>query len=257
MTEGLTIVVPNRNRLSVTDNATKWLFKSLSWQTDKNFRVVVSDGNSGNINELEDFIDTFDFVSIISNDVGKEWNKPKLNNIAIRYINDGYIICTDADIVFSPDFIETVKKGLDEQHMIEARTLYWKENTANKVYNGEIDIESDFDRAKIGRIKYRSTCGGCQCLHIKGWEKVRGYDEDFVGWGSEDADLMNRAFRSGLKIQWIGETRDDILLIHQPHRKTREQVRIDLEHQEENKKRLVDVKRIVNENGWGIPPDNV
>jgi hypothetical protein len=54
-----------------------------------------------------------------------------------------------------------------------------------------------------------------------------------------------------LKTKWMGEN-NDIMLFHQPHAKTSEQVKKDLEYQEENKKLLANIKSFVaNPNGWG------
>ena len=102
---------------------------------------------------------------------------------------------------------------------------------------------------------------GCQCGHIDQWNKVGGFDEDFVGWGSEDYDLYTRMQGSRAKIKWLGETVESINLFHQHHEKP--DIKGDLECQEANKKILnksMGGKRPykANPNGWGgIYSENV
>jgi len=86
-------------------------------------------------------------------------------------------------------------------------------------------------------------------MHISGWEKVRGFDESYVGWGSEDFDLLTRVKKANMKVRWIGESNEAIMLFHQPHERDTKR---DLEYQKKNQKLLRLIKDYkVNPNGWG------
>ena len=87
-------------------------------------------------------------------------------------------------------------------------------------------------------------------MNIKSWNTLRGFDEAYIGWGSEDFDLLTRAKYAGLKIKWLGQSLDTIMLFHQHH--ARPNLQKDLEYQEENKKLLANIRSYsVNPHGWG------
>ena len=155
---------------------------------------------------------------------------------------------------FATKFVETVINELSPRKFIESRTLYWKSCFAKRIYNGELNPIKDIESCKIGRIKKRTSCGGMQCAHIDQWNKVRGFDESMVQWGSEDYDLLLRMSHV-CKTIWIGESRESIMLFHQPHYKSSDQIKADLEAQDKNKKIMSlskqNPERIVNCDGWG------
>ena len=82
--------------------------------------------------------------------------------------------------------------------------------------------------------------------------KIRGYDETFIGWGSEDQDLLKRADMARIKIKWLGEANNGIMLFHQPHYKDAETLKKEMKHQERNKNALNNTLSVaVNPKGWG------
>lgn len=248
MTNSLTIVAPNKNRLG-NNNQSKFFLKSLKWQSKTDFNIIIVDGGSDNAQEVKQMVLSHDNASFISHTIGDVFLKCLLNNIGIRSARTPYIMTTDVDLVYGKDFVKTVSECLAEDTMIESRTLYWKNGIAGKVYSGEIDPETNLDACRVGRIKQRTTPGGCQCMHINSWNKIRGFDEAYRGWGSEDTDLVRRAEMSGLKIKWLGEDRNGIMLFHQPHSKN---VVRELQEQEVNKRLLQNIKTYAaNPNGWG------
>jgi len=253
----LTITASNRDRLDLSKDITKFFIKSLENQTCKDFEVLIADGGSKNYEELRQYFDSRDcepLIRIVQEPLGKEFERAKLNNVGIRNSRTPYIMTTDVDMFFGPRFVEVLFNKLGPNNFIESRTMYWKGGNCKKIYNGELNPFEDLDSCKNGRIKKRTTAGGCQCASIEQWEKVRGFDEDFVGWGSEDYDLLTRMKRSGANVIWVGESRGSINLFHQNHGKPN--IKRDLECQEENKKLLnkaMSGKRpyAANPNGWG------
>jgi len=249
----LTIATSNRNRLDISTNITKFFIKSLEMQTCKDFEVVIADGGSDNFEELEDFFskrEELPKIRIVKFKIGEKFERARLNNVAIRNSNSDYVLTTDADMFFAPTFVSEVLGEMDESTFLESRTLYWKPRTANSIWEGLVDPYEDMECCRIGRIMKRTTAGGCQCTHIKNWEKLRGFNEEMVGWGSEDVELLKRADRMKLKIKWIGESRESISVFHQPHSKI--SVKDDLECQRLNKRVYgKSEQRLVNLNGWG------
>lgn len=247
----LTIVVPNRNRFDFNQPSSQWFLKSLQWQDNLNFELLVVDGGSNNYDEIKNYLEanTKFKTTIIQHKIGEIFHKTLLNNVGIRNANTEYIGTTDADILFHPDFISTLKKHLSSNIFVESRVMYLKQPIVEKLYKGDINLYN-IDAIKEGKIKKRTTPGAIQCMAKQQWEKCRGYDERYLLWGSEDYDLCLRAGRI-LKTIWMGEN-NDIMLFHQPHSKTVEQIKKDLEYQEENKKILANIATYeANPKGWG------
>jgi glycosyltransferase involved in cell wall biosynthesis len=249
----LTITASHRNRLKIGDNSTEFFIKSLQWQACKDFEVLIADGGSENYEEIKDYIENYDGpvkMRMIQHKIGDEFQRAFLNNFGIRNARTPYVMTTDVDMLYGPGFVERLCKKLKPGVFMESRTMYWKKPIATMVYSGEIDPCKDLDACKVGRIKKRTTAGGCQCTHIDNWNKLRGFNENFIGWGSEDQELLKRVKLLRLKVKWMGETRESIQLFHQPH--LRPNLKQDLAHQEKNKRRLRKVGNYAaNPEGWG------
>jgi hypothetical protein len=134
--------------------------------------------------------------------------------------------------------------------------MYWYPQTVEKIYKGEKDLYNNINECRDGKIKKRTTPGGCACLHRDGWNKIRGYNQRYLGWGSEDFDLVLRARKARIGVKWMGEEPNSIMVFHQPHPKSNEQIKKDLGYQEENKKLLENIQTYaVNPEGWGNVKD--
>lgn len=248
----ITLVVSNRDRFDLSTNPSKFFIKSLENQSFKDFSVLLVDGGSNNYEQIKEQIKDISFMQSMQYRIGEEFERAKLNNVGILNSDSKYILTTDVDMFFGQDFIQNVIDELDKEDcFVESRTLYWKKCTSKPLYNGKIDI-LDLEKLRShGRIKKRTSAGGCQCTSIDNWKKVRGFDEKFIGWGSEDYDLLRRIHKLNIPVKWIGENRDSIQLFHQPHLK--ENIENDLKCQNENKKILNSERNIydINPLGWG------
>lgn len=254
----LTVIIPNRDRMCATSNGTKLFLESIRRQTAHNFKVIIIDGGSENYSEIKEYIDSFNIenISVIQRVIIGKFHKTLLNNIAIRKAETPFIMTTDADIFFAKEFFETLIDGLTPEVFVESRTMYWKNGIANSIYEGRLNPFDDLDSCKIGRIKKRTTPGGCQCGHVDIWNKVRGYDERYLGWGSEDVDLLDRVIKAGYRVKWLGESRDSIMVFHQPHGKIDHEE--DLRDQDRNLKFYRNIRTCAaNPNSWGDVTDGV
>ena len=230
----LTVVASNRNRLKLNDNASKWFLKSIQWQTCKDFELLIADGGSDNYEELKEYFkqDSAIRMDIVQHKIGDAFLRAFLNNFGIRNAKTPYIMCTDVDMVLGKDFVKTLIETLDENSFVESKTMYWKQKIADKIYSGELDPYNDLGSCKNGRTKNKTTAGGCQAAHIETWKKLNFYSEKYEGWGSEDFDLLARATIIGLNIKWLGESKESLMLFHQPHERNTER---DLVFQAKNK----------------------
>ena len=256
MNKTLTITASNRNRWQPGTDISDWFEKSIEAQTNKDFEVLIADGGSDNYEDLvrycQERTGSIKF-RIVQCKIGKPFERAKLNNVGIRNSRTPYILCSDVDMFFASNFVQTILDNVEPNVFLEARTMYWKPQLTSMIYDGTIDPINDLDSARRGRIKKRTSAGGCECTHIDSWSKVRAFDERYIGWGSEDQDLLIRVERAGIRVKWLCESREEIMIFHQHHAK--DDVEYDLECQERNKKILEKLKRStyfrVNPNGWG------
>jgi len=250
----LTIAASNKDRLQIDHNVSDFFIKSLQWQTCTDFEVLIADGGSQNYNEIKDYLENFDGpvpMRIVQHRISDDhFQRALLNNVGVRNANGEYVMTTDVDMLYGKDFVKTLLEHVAEDTFIESRTMYLKSHNTRRIYEGEWDPYNDLDGIKHDRIKKRTTAGGCQCMHRDRWSFFRGFDETFVGWGSEDMNLYNRVKMTDMKIVWLGETREELMLFHQAHPK--KDPKKDLEEQSQNKKRLRRASEpTVNPDGWG------
>jgi GT2 family glycosyltransferase len=133
-------------------------------------------------------------------------------NIAIRAAQGTFVLCTDADMMFEPNYVTTVLFCLeqDDRQFVVCRCLDLPESLPEQAWAFE-----DFPRLRT-RAAYRETkgTGACQATRRDWFVRVRGYDEKYVFWGFEDTDMLRRAQRDGLRTVWIHEQTS---MLHQWH----------------------------------------
>lgn len=249
----LTIVASNRDRLKLDDNASQWFLKSIQWQDYRDFELLIVDSNSDNYEELKSYFESSKELipmRIIQHKMDL-FSRSELNNVGIRNAKGEFIACTDVDMLFDKRFLSTVMNVARKGYLIDSRTMRWKQPLADKIYKEEINPYNNINSCKHGRILKRTSAGGFQCMHINDWNKINGFDERYRVWGSEDQDLLRRTQMAGIKAIWLGESKDSIMLFHQPHAK--KDIKYDLEWQEKNKKflnNIIDYRSNLGV-GWG------
>ena len=254
----LTIAASNKNRLKLDELASQWFLKSIQWQDCQNFELLIADGGSDNYEEIKEYFEAHEGpikMRIVQHKIGDVFLRALLNNVGVRNSRTEYIMTTDVDMLFARGFVKTLTGLLEPNCLIESRTMYLKDYIMKEIYDGLCDPYENPECLKRGRIKKRTTAGGCQCMCKDSWTKVRGFDETFYGWGSEDYDLYTKASQKARMIKkWMGESRETIELYHQHHHHLN--LKKDLEYQKANKKRLAKSGRnAVNPDGWGGKKD--
>lgn len=142
--------------------------------------ILVEQDNHSKINNLNL---NCKHIFIESNEL---FNKSWGFNVGFKYASTDKIIFSDTDIIMKPNkFIEGIKL-LEEYDMVSP-------------YNSVIDLEQNESNLplqnilninKIGRgendIQKINICGGIAMYNRKAIEKVKGWNENFIGWGGED-----------------------------------------------------------------------
>ena len=141
------------------------------------------------------------------------WNRARALNLGIQASSGDLVLCTDADMLFSPDFLSAVAgahAAAADHGLVLCRC---HDLPAGAVEHAAALAEFDDLRAR-SEVRQTSGTGACQAAKRSFFCAVRGYDEAFVYWGAEDNDMVHRAGRYGLKAVWLDETP---AMLHQWH----------------------------------------
>ncbi|WP_298343673.1 glycosyltransferase [uncultured Algibacter sp.] len=203
----ITIVLTNRNRDS---RLIKRCLKSLENQSNTDFHCVIVDYGSSEkqLKDLEIFIKDFKHINLISCETSEQlWCKSRAINIALQSCNTSYFFVGDIDMIYHPDFIETLN-----QYQTKADATYFQvgflseeESKKEKVFN-EFEINFKSTREATGMTLYNTNV----------LKHINGYDEFYHGWGSEDTDVHIRLKNANKQVFYYEKS---VLILHQWHPK--------------------------------------
>jgi len=125
------------------------------------------------------------------------FNKSRALNIGFKAANTDYVLSTDIDCVFAPNFIEEVMRALEIPKTV---ALCQK-----------IDLDKEGNERALHEP---SASGSCIAIDRNWINKVHGYDEFYTLWGREDNDLVDRAVQDGYIVRWVT---DKTKMYHQWH----------------------------------------
>ncbi|MFC1536550.1 glycosyltransferase [Pseudomonadota bacterium] len=192
-------------------------------QTDLGFSIYIAD--DGSSKETRELVARYqaDYPVSIKHiwheDCG--FRKSRIHNIAIKQINEPYLLLTDGDCVPLPRMIETHRTLAQQGHLISGgRVLLsqsWTKTVCehNKILNSEASLTEWFThrlKKNINRFipiatpphlgSQNQKLKGIRGCHISCWlddlHRINGFDESYEGWGREDSDLIARLFHAGI-----------------------------------------------------------
>jgi glycosyltransferase involved in cell wall biosynthesis len=210
----LTVVLPVRNRAGVR---LEYCLASLRWQEgvdpgDVEILLIDLGSDDAHRRAIAELAAEHG-ARVHTTDTSATWNRSRALNIGVKRARGRLSLCTDVDMLFSPTFLRTVIDAMrshDDGAMIlcQCRDL-GPELEARRFTKGE------FARLAEGAVRRPlSGFGGCQCAPTSFFHGVRGYDERFRFWGAEDKDMVYRAARAGLALEWVS---DRTAMLHQWH----------------------------------------
>src|SRR5207249_2754333 len=137
---------------------------------------------------------------------GHVWNRSHCLNIGIRLSETEYTMTSDVDVIYAPNFIESILKILSPNHVIYCHPTWLPKDASAPDGNAH--------GARLDRSKDHK--GMCQVVSTKMLHDVCGFDEYYCYWGFEDEDLALRLNRKGVKEFWLNEN-EETFLFHQWH----------------------------------------
>lgn len=138
----------------------------------------------------------------------------KIRNEAVKASTAGYLVFTDGDCVPHPRFVEDhLRLGEPGWFVQGKRMIVGRGASARFVYPGIGGLAALCLRGELSGChhllrlpgfarEHRGLRGIKTCnfaLHRDDLHAVNGFNEDFVGWGREDAELAARLFAYGLR----------------------------------------------------------
>lgn len=199
----VTVIIPVHNLERRGLDRVYWSLMSLSLQTQVP-KMIVSDSSKRDITSYL----PFDFVRLIRNP-REEFNKPKLLNDGIKEADTKYVMCTDADYLFSFNLIERLLARADSTSFFIKRVIMLPNQPISKSRIEKWDFQKG-DYAPGGR----TADGGCQFAPKAWFTYCGGYDERMKGWCGMDNDMTKRARLAGMNVQWFDEGE----ILHQYHK---------------------------------------
>jgi glycosyltransferase involved in cell wall biosynthesis len=194
-------------------------------QTDRNFEIVVTD--DGSDARTRACVEQLRARSPVALDYVWQpddgYRLAMARNRGILASRGAYVVVLDGDCIPQPDFIARHRKLACAGHMVTGSRILLNQPTSERVLAGQLDVRSltlatilglrlrgainkmlplMWKLPDIGRASTRFTWRRIKGCNMGFWrtdlERVNGFDESFVGWGHEDADLVVRLFHAGV-----------------------------------------------------------
>jgi len=218
-TPKITAIVPIRNRSGVRlENC----LRSLRWQEldgvvpealGDHLEIVLSDfGSTSPHREDVDALAARYGARIVRTETDAIWNRSRVLNIGIRAARSPLVLCTDADMLFSPNFVQSVldAHAAHPNALVVARCYDVPESVPEQLH----EVSGFPALMEVASVRLTSGTGACQSAARAFFEAVHGYDEAYVYWGAEDNDMVTRALLHGLKLRWLHQ---HAVMMHQWH----------------------------------------
>ena len=145
-----------------------------------------------------------------------------IRNRAIKTCSGNYLIFSDGDLFFHPDFVADFKRNAKKGEALIGSRVFLTRKTSQKRINHQncnpvfplISSEIETNRLNAVRFPLANKCfkplkfssklrGGLLGVWTSDIVAVNGWNEDFTGWGLEDTELVARLFNNGLVFRKI------------------------------------------------------
>lgn len=201
----ITVIYPYRNR---EPERVRRSLDSLKAQSDTNFKTVLVDyGSEVTVaRSVQELLQQYPFVEyhyLFTKE--QPWSRSIALNYAIRKADTEYCFMADIDMIFAPDFM-----AFANQNCQPDEGLYFPVGFLSKA---ESRLEKSFDQYSVKFTSNREAAGMSLFPTTK-LQQIRGYDQFFHFWGSEDNDIHNRLKLSGCTIRFCD---DKVRMLHQWH----------------------------------------
>jgi glycosyltransferase involved in cell wall biosynthesis len=204
--------------------------------------IVADDGSKDDTADVvNSFRDKFSFPLIHCWQPDEGFQAAMCRNKAVSKAKNEYLIFLDGDCVPLPHFVGNHARLAERRWFVAGNRILLNESFTKEVLNKQLAIEQwKANRwliarlfAKCNRIptRYDMPLGNLRKLSPQKWQGVKtcnlgvwrddfiavnGLDENYVGWGLEDSDLIVRLQRHGVKRK-LGKFSVEVLHLWHPN----------------------------------------
>jgi len=183
--------------------------------------VVTDDGSTDETLEVvRQFAEMVEFRVQFTTHEHDQFRLARCRNEGVCASSAPYLIFLDGDLVVPADFVEQHLAHRRSGVTVVGESCWLDEETTGTIDAAAIqshDMRSWCSPAEAKRLRWKSIRGviygmlrlngrprlkgGNVALWREDYERINGYDEEFVGWGEEDTDLRRRLQRSGVRFR--------------------------------------------------------
>ena len=183
--------------------------------------VVTDDGASDlTLNVVREFASFVNFPVWYTTHPHSGFQLARCRNEGVLATTAPYLIFLDGDLLIPPDFVALHLKHRLLRTAIVGDSCWLDEETSQRITESEVVAgdyarwASESERRRIRRKAWRAALycrfgvpnrprmkGGNVALWRDDFQRINGYDQDFVGWGLEDTDLQKRLAQCGVRFQ--------------------------------------------------------
>jgi glycosyltransferase involved in cell wall biosynthesis len=221
----ISVIVSTYNR----PDALAVVLEGLLAQTDRRFEIIVAD--DGSTEETRKVVASFQQRQPAGPRLLHAWHTDTgfrlsaVRNLGVHVASGDYLIFLDGDCVPQTNFVSRHRELAEPGYMVSgSRVLlsqrltahflaaaepavhekslgYWLAQRLSGNINKFLPLLSFGDSAMrhYSEVKWQRIKGCNLGMWRSDYARVNGCDETFVGWGHEDADLVLRLARSGVK----------------------------------------------------------
>ncbi len=202
------------------------VLNALNKQHDRSFEVVIAD--DGSAKNTSDAIEKFQKESNLSvthvwqEDLG--FHAAQIRNKAVAKSTGDYLIFLDGDCLVFPDFIDKHLSLAEPGYFVRGSRVMLTELGTRELIEKKVNL-SELSLLKLINLRVTKRINrffpliklplnslrkrketdwyGVKTCNLGMWRSdfmsINGFDESYVGWGHEDADLAVRLIRSGVR----------------------------------------------------------
>lgn len=183
------------------ESAVERLLVSIESLINQNVRICVCNNSPKCIKKY--LPSGLDYIHVPGTD--EKYCKPKTINIGVKkMIRSEYFFTSDIDLVYPPTFVEYMRLFTLVKNPIRVVFMNYNLGETTKMPQSYEECQKVFESCQdnLRAPKYYALGNGL--VHFPSFKKVGGYDERFVGHGSEDSEFNYRMFKLNkyFQIDW-------------------------------------------------------
>lgn len=216
----ISIIITTYNR----PDALALVLNALAQQSDQDFEVLIAD--DGSHASTKELIESTDFSVSLKHvwQADEGFRAAKIRNKAVAQSSGDYLVFLDGDCIPLPQFVQKHRDLSERGYFVAGNRTLLSQPFTEKILAESVAIH----RFSLLQFVWAKYCGrinrylpvislplgplrklkaddwrGVKTCNLGLWKQdflaVNGFDEEYVGWGFEDSDLVIRLLRNNIR----------------------------------------------------------